>query len=328
MLRRTAFAAGCGLASALFQLSILTGSPGSFILAYLAQFPLFVAGLSLGTAGAAVAAGTAAAAMAAAPWPWSTAIFLVANALPVLVLTYKAMQRRTIGGAELPPEQGRIEWYPGGSLVVWLVGLGVVAVVAAGVAWSGSPGGLHNSVREMLSAEMGRLFEHGEAAAAPAERLDGVVGVVSAVFPALAASSWLMMAAANGVLAQGVLARFGRNLRPSPDLAALALPGWVTVAVAAAGLLATFGTDDGTLAYVGLNVLLVLGVAFFFAGLAVVHAAVRRYSARGPLLAAFYVLMVIFGGWPVALVIGLGFVDQWAGLRQRFAAALPGRGEE
>jgi hypothetical protein len=328
MLRRTAFAAGCGLVSALFQLSILTGSPGSFILAYLAQFPLFVAGLSLGTAGAAVAGAAAAAAMASAPWPWSTAIFLVANALPVLLLTHKAMQRRMLDSAEAQPERSRVEWYPAGSLVVWLVGLGVVAVVAAGVAWSGSPGGLHSSVREMLSTEIGRLLVRGEAAAVPAAQLDGVISLLAAVFPALAASSWLIMAAANGVLAQGVLARFGRNARPSPDLAALALPGWAPVPVAIAGLLATFGSDDGTLAYVGLNVLLVLGVAFFFAGLAVVHAAVRRYPARGPLLAAFYVLMVIFGGWPIVLVIGLGFVDQWAGLRQRFAAALPGRGEE
>src|SRR5690348_17036389 len=94
MLRRTAFAAGCGLVSALFQLSVLTGSSGSFILAYLAQFPLFVAALSLGTAGAAVAVGTAAVAMLAAPWPWAAAIFLVADAVPVLVLTYKAMQQR------------------------------------------------------------------------------------------------------------------------------------------------------------------------------------------------------------------------------------------
>jgi len=49
------------------------------------------------------------------------------------------------------------------------------------------------------------------------------------VIPGMIAASWMIMLVANAALAQGLLARFGANWRPSPDLAGLDLPLWVPV---------------------------------------------------------------------------------------------------
>ena len=79
---------------------------------------------------------------------------------------------------------------------------------------------------------------------------------------------------------------------------------------------------DGQLAYLALNVVIVLLVPFFFAGLAVVHAFASGRQARTLLLVVFYFFLLV-SGWPIALVIGLGVIEQWAGLRRRFARTGP-----
>jgi hypothetical protein len=131
-----------------------------------------------------------------------------------------------------------------------------------------------------------------------------------------------MLLAINGVLAQGALARFGLTWRPSPDIAALTLPKALPAAALLCGALAAV---PGTVGYLGLNLVLVLSIAFFLAGLAVVHALARRLEARLFMLIAFYA--VLFFGWPVLVVAGLGFLEPWVGLRRRFAATAPGQGE-
>jgi hypothetical protein len=40
-----------------------------------------------------------------------------------------------------------------------------------------------------------------------------------------------------------------------------------------------------------------------------------------------YVVLFMFG-WPIPLIAALGFLEQWVGLRQRFAVPATGRGDE
>jgi hypothetical protein len=123
------------------------------------------------------------------------------------------------------------------------------------------------------------------------------------------------MAATNGVLAQGLLARFGANWRPSPDMAALGLPVWIPVLFALAAGVMLLG---GTARFVGVNVMIVLAVPFSLAGLAVLHSLARRLSRPAVPLVTFYVLAGLFG-WPLLLVALLGVLDSSLGLRRRFA---------
>jgi hypothetical protein len=143
--------------------------------------------------------------------------------------------------------------------------------------------------------------------------------------PGLVVVSWLLMTIINGALAQGLLMRFSRNRRPPMRVTGVELPGWLPLAFAlAAGLAAVLPDTAGFLA---LNVALVLAVPFGFAGLAVVHAFAGRQKARVALLVGFYLFLFLFG-WPILVLVGLGVIEQWIGLRRRWANAGPDQEDE
>lgn len=289
-----------GLGAA-FYLAVLTGSPGALILAYLAQLPLFAAGLWLGL-GSAVAAG-AAACLAVLPVGGlaAGALFAGLYAVPVVVLVRQALFAR-------PAPGGAIEWYPPGLLAAWLTGFGLAALAAA-LVFFGGPDRLDRLLRASLAPAVDRFVDGGSG-----ER-EALTGLLSLVAPGSIAASWMMMTATNAILAQGVLARFGAAWRPSPDIAALGLPVWLSALLIAAAGLAAIG---GAARLVGVSVLIVLSVPFCFAGLAVLHTAARRLPRPHLPLVAFYVVAALFG-WPLLVLMAVGALDAPLGLRRRFA---------
>ncbi len=326
-----AAAIASGLVAALLYLSVLTGSLGALILVYLVQLPLFAAGLSLGTKAVLFAGGTATLVTGLMGGALSALLFFLAEALPAMLIVGQALRWRE-------DESGTIAWSPPGHLVLWLAGIGVVALIAAALWLSGMPEGFRGTVRGFLAGQLDDLLGAGAAPGATAGAASGAVPgatsgaksrtavlaeTLSAFFPAMAAGSWLVMTTINGVLAQGALARFGLALRPAPDIATLTLPGWAAALLAGALLVAIVAPGD--LGYLGGNLVPVLAIPYVFAGLAVLHAVARRYAGRIFLLIPAYLTLLL--GWPVLLVAACGMIDQWFGLRQRFAASLPRQGE-
>lgn len=313
-------AVGGGVVSALFHLSVIAGTAGTLILAYLTPLPLFLVGLSVGGAATAIAGGLAVVLVAVADGGlMSSAVFLVTVALPVLLTVQRVLLARVA-------TDGNTEWYPPGLTLLALVGYGVGGIlVAAALSLEQSEGlkgtvqqFLTDGITEMVAASGSELaMAPGQGGGNAAQRL---AALLAPVFPAMVAASWLVMTVVNGALAQGVLMRFGWNNRPAMPMADLELPGWVPLLLAASGGLAV--VLPGTFGYVALNVALVLLVPFFFAGLAVVHAFARARSARVPIVVTVYLFVFLFG-WPVLLVVGLGVIEQWIGLRQRFAGRMP-----
>jgi hypothetical protein len=292
--------AALGAAGAALYLTVLTGSPGALILAYLSQLPLFAAGLWLGPAAAATAGATATTILLAAGGLGAAALFAGLYAAPIVLLVRQALlARRTADGA--------FEWYPPGPLAAWLTGLGLL-VLAGAMLFLGGPGGIGTLMQDNLAPAFGRLTGEPQSA----ERL---VRLIALVAPGAIAASWMVMTASNAILAQGVLARFGAAWRPSPDLAALGLPRW-PLALLAAGAMLVF--VPGLPRFLGVNLLIVLSVPFCFAGLAVLHTAVRRWPRRQVPLVTFYVLASLFG-WPLLVVTALGVLDMPLGLRRRLA---------
>lgn len=123
------------------------------------------------------------------------------------------------------------------------------------------------------------------------------------------------MTVSDGILAQGLLARFGANWRPSPDIAALGLPIWIPALLAFSAAATLLG---GAVRFVAFNVMIVLAVSFCLAGLTVLHTLARRLARPALPLFAFYVLAGVFG-WPLLLITALGVLESPFGLRRRFA---------
>ena len=291
----------CGLGAAGFYLTVVLGSMGAFILVYMTQLPLFIAGLWLGTGAAALAGITASLLLFATSDFIAAAIFTALNVLPVLLLVRQALLARR-------RENGTVAWYPPGLLTAWLAALALVGMGAAFLLLGG-PGGLQMALQEVVGHALERLA--GQAL----PQRDEVAATLALVIPGVIAASWMIMAVINGALAQGVLARFGVNWRPSPDLASLGLPHWLSLALAVAGAGVAIG---GTARFIGINMAIALSVPFGLAGLAVLHAAARRLPHPTMALVTFYTLAGLFG-WPLLAVTVLGLFESWLGLRHRLA---------
>jgi hypothetical protein len=137
---------------------------------------------------------------------------------------------------------------------------------------------------------------------------------MAVLIPGMVLTSWLVMTILNGALAQGLLRRGGRNLRPSLGLASLDLPSWTSGAFALSLVAAFLSTS--LLGEVGTTVALLLGFAYFLVGLGVAHALTRGRPLRGLMLTLIYGAVLLLG-WPAVILAGLGVIEQWAGLRRR-----------
>jgi hypothetical protein len=300
-LASAAIAVACGAVAACLYLGIVVGTPGALILVYMTQLPLFVAGLWLGVAAAATAGLTGTLVLLAASDVLSAGIFAALNAGPVVLLVRQALLARR-------REDAGYAWYPPGLLTAWLTGL-ALAGIAAAVLLLGGPDGLHTTLRDMVAGVLDRI------ASRPLPNREQVAEGLAMVIPGVVAASWMVTTAANAVLAQGLLRRFGANWRPSPEMASLALPIWLTGAL---GLAAAAAILPGAPRFVGLNMTVALFVPFCLGGLAVLHAAARRLPQPAMALVFFYTVATLFG-WPYLVVAVLGLLESWLGLRRRLA---------
>ena len=287
----------CGALGACPYLAPLDGTPGSLILVYLAQLPLFRSGLWGGVSVAALA-GLAASLLLLIASNLMAAIMFALNVVPVILLVRQALLART--GAD-----GAIEWYPPGLLTAWLTGLGLTSIIVT-LLLLGGPHGIQVAMREILAPVLDRLFDEGTPERSELARL------LAMIMPGIIVVFWMVMTLTNGSLAQGLLTRFGVGWRPSPALAAVELPTWFLVLL----LLAATATGlGGMMRFVGVNVIIVLAVPFCLAGLAVLHTIARRFSRPAVPLVGVYILTGLFG-WPLLVFIFLGLLDTSLGLRR------------
>jgi hypothetical protein len=300
-----AIAAGGGVVSAAFYLATVFDAPVALILAYLAFLPLFAVGFGWG-AGAATVAALIATALVALATSWTVGfVFALAYAVPAAATVRLALRSRH-------EPNGAVEWYPVGQLVSWL------AVYACGtfvlLALLGGDG-LREAVTQ-IEAVMTSVLPGDQS-----PQVAMLVSTIAGYFPAIVMASWLVMALVNMALAHGLLGRFGRNRRPAPKAASIEVPQWYTAVVVAAAALALMAraSDWDTLGIIARNAALALLVPYFLVGLAVVHVWARQWPARLAILAGFYLLLVVFGWVAMLALIGLGFMEQWLSLRQRFA---------
>ncbi len=295
--------AGGALSALLCALAAL-GSFGGILLAYFCQLPLFVVGLSMGTAAGAIAGAIAGAGVLAMGGVFGVLVFILFNAAPVVFLVRQALLFRS-------DEAGNTEWYPPGLLAASATCCGLTLLTLVFV-WLGlTTEGVEASIRDYIGRFAEGMFQD-----LPLDDRQKVVDGVAPILLGTVGLSWLVMLVINGTLGQGLATRMGWNLRPSPDFTMMALPRWLPMVAAALLIFAV--AIPGTLGFFATNAALIAALPFFLVGLAVVHMAAKRISAGPMLLILFYILMLLFG-WPVAIVAFLGLIEQMAGFRQRLA---------
>jgi hypothetical protein len=302
-------AAAAGAASAFVYASLLLGTPAAFILAYLAQLPLYAVGLWLGTGAGVIASGAGIVVAFLAGGFAFGVIFMLANTAPVLLVVRQALQWRTL-------PDGTVQWYPPGGLLMSLVGLATLLFAILVIAFASEPGGLEGTIETFLRDGLKRL---SGPLGMDVSTIETFADQMARFFPGIIAVSWLTMSAVNGILAQGLLARFKRNWRPSPSMAEIDLPIWLS------GLTAIFAIGaflEGVGGFVSSNMLVLFAAAYSFAGLSVVHALVGKLQWRGAALGALYGAILVFG-WPIAVLALIGLLEPYANLKARAAGAPP-----
>ncbi len=318
--RNNLFALGGGALSGACYLSVLSGIPDALILAYLAQFPLILAGLGMGVSASVLAAFAAVFLIALIGGLFSAMSFTIFGAAPSILLTKLALlaRSRSLEGTGDEAPEDDLEWYPPDAMIMWLTGFGVLAFMAALFAASSQSGGLEGEIREELVLTVSQFLASYDESLQQA-----AIDTVAPFFPSALFVFWLVMMVVNAALAQGMLVRWNRNLRPTPDITQLKLPNILPMAIATAGVIALLA--EGTFTYAARNLVVILSVPYFFSGLGVIHALMRRVADSILPLVLFYVFL-LFLGWPIFMITGLGFIDHWMGLRETLNA--PETGEE
>jgi len=315
MTRSLIFGSLAGIASAVLMLTTASG-PLSFVLSYLVALPLFFAGLTHGVTAVGIA-GAVGTLVSAVNGLLIAGIYLITFAAPVTLVVRQALLARpaTEASAGADVSDG-LEWYPVGRLMLWLIGwsLGLfgIALLLTADREGGLPGMLKEPLLQFLKA-ISQDEAKGE------DHLVGVAGDLTKLIPAAFVISWLVMMTINGTLAQGMAMLLKQNRRPTPLYRSFTLSRSLAVALVAA--LVAAAVLPGDVAFIGGTVAAVLAFPFFLQGLAVVHGLAARASLPGLVLAAFYAVLVVAGALVGILVVILGFIEEWAGFRRRFAGA-------
>jgi hypothetical protein len=318
MTRSLIFGSLAGLASAVLVLTAASGSLG-ILLGYLAPLPLFLAGLTHGVTAVGIA-GAVGTMISAVNGLLAGGVYLVTFAAPVALAVRQALLARpaTEASAGADVHDG-LEWYPVGRLVLWLVGWSLGLFGIALLLTADREGGLPELLQPLLTQFLSVMQQGPNGVAGQGADLEAMARRLALLMPAVFGISWLVMMTINGTLAQGMAVLLKQNRRPTPVYRSFTLSRSLAVALVAAMVAAA--VLPGDVAFIGGTVAAILAFPFFLQGLAVVHGLAAKASLPGLVLAAFYAALVVAGALVGVLVVILGFIEEWAGFRRRFAGA-------
>lgn len=290
-----------GGASALMAAAAFSGA-GGVLIAYFAPLPLFLAGLALGLPAAAIAAAAGSLVAGLGGGTGAALVFVALNVLPSLLVIHQALRP----AAAAP---GGPAFAPIGRALAMLALLIALTLVALSL-FAGADGGLQPAVHRHLGEVFALSLQGLDAAT-----LESLVDKVAPLFLGLSAAIWLLMISLNAAVAEILLARRGRALRPEPAWSALALPDWLAWPLVGCAVVALAASGD--FGFVARNAVLVLAAAYFLQGLATLHSLTRGRPGRRPLLILLYLLLGLAFVFAAPVIAGIGMIDQWAGLRPR-----------
>ena len=261
-------ATALGLATALLLLAPLRLGLIGVMLGPFALLPLFVSALGFGTLAGAVSGLVAALIIGILFGPMSGLASFLLTLVPAVWAGHMAGLMRTDHGVE--------EWYPVHALLFRMTLLSAALTIAFG--WI-SGFNAENLVGQMEAAYGEMLKSMPPDQRPPAGDIAQMATQVVNLLPYVAPASLLLMYGVNLMLGARIARSQGWMMRPKDDLPRdLSLPA-ISVAIFAAGLVATFAGGN-----IGLLGQVIVG-AF---GFAVLHLVLRNSAARGVVLGLLY----------------------------------------
>lgn len=309
---------GAGLYVAMLMLGPVIGSVPWF----LSPVPLMAMGLALGWRACVIACvvGTVTLGLATVS-SGAAALYVVSDVLPALVVG--ALGLRPAPRLARPDPTRPMHWYPPGHILAWLALIPPAIMVGAALLAPDHVDGLRGLLREGIADALAGLRAEGDGAGAGAGGLalldastrEVVVRNAADVLPGGLALSWLFRAAVTAVLAQVVLRRMGRAVRPREDGSALDLPTWYGGVFAGTILLALLvGGDVG---YVAGSAAVGLSLPFMLLGFRLVHAVARRTPYPMAVLVVFYVVFLSVSALAIVAMVLAGLVEFATAARRR-----------
>lgn len=309
---------GAGLLSAVLYGSAAIGIGLSIIPMYLSPLPLFLIGLSYGGMAALVGGLSATAALALVGGPLLAIAFFLSNAAAPILLARVANWSRAFVDQN---GQSVTEYYPTGLLFAWLSGLGIAIALALSLYMQTLEGGLAGWVPRIIEIKVltdAIVQAQIQSGGVPTDEMVLQERLIRLALPGLALF-WALISIGNGALAQRIAVRFGRNLRPSPELLNMNLPQFMLLPLVGGAVLALLPGDFG---FFGSVMVTLAAVPYFFLGLATVHVISHRLPGRAFALSGVYILLVAMG-WPSLLIVGIGIVEHFANLRLTYGVVKP-----
>ena len=305
MQRDILIAVSGGILSAVASMTIVLGLPGALLFAYLAPLPLIMVGLALGLRMATIAAAAGFVVAGLIGSTFNAGLYGLIHAVPgVLVVRYALSLEAQADGTSKSASPGLVlSW-----LSILAAGLFTAAVMTAFEAETGIEDEIYGKLSQVFAVMVPNLDEGQRTI---------IVSSLAAIFPGALGTSWIIMIAANATLAQRLVTKLGKNLRPTPSHRGLTLPDWISWFVVGSASLALIGSGD--LEYMGRNLVMIMATPFFFVGLAIIHSVARYVNFPMAMLLGTY-LALLMSSWAAVVVAGVGIVEQWYNLRQRLPA--------
>lgn len=308
-------AIGCGLTAAALHATIVTGSPISLVLFYLAPLPLFLAGLGWGPVVAALGALAGSATLAGAIDVKTGAFFLLSTGVAPVLLSHLALINRPAQtGTALEGEatESQTEWYPEGRLILWCAVVACVLMTATIFVVGGNAEGFQEQVKAILDLMMQQL----SVSIAPEEMANfrKVMDVFAKLAAPLAAAIWLLSTLLNLWVASRILNSANRSPRPWAPFASYSLPksaGFMLAGTILASML------PGTLGFIALIAFMLMTTVFTVIGLATLHGLTIGNPMRAFILASAYLALLVLSWVIMVPLVILALVDLQFNLRAR-----------
>ena len=292
---------------------MMKGGLSAMIGLCLSPLPVIMAGLSIGFIGATIASAAGLLLLSILTFGEATVIYFAWDIAPSLLLVYLALKHRT-------QNKGTV-WYPIGYMLSWLslltAGIALLTILAivaaldtaiastvsntaAEITATSVPApaldieaGLKALILKAVSTNLPSQIDAGTAMAA--------IEKIVAVFMTVIAVTWLLRIVFVAYIAEYILLKKQKALRPKPSYTEVYVQNWalgVVVAGAVIGFLAS-----GNIGYISANLAACMTIPFCALGLSRIHLWAEQTKFAGILLLIFYTLLTL------AFVFGFGALE-------------------